>query len=777
MSVDCKAVFVGDNGSGKTCYLITWARGEYPRRYVQSVFDGYARYFDVEEARVLLTLWDTAAHEDYDQLRPLSYPGTSVFVVCFSLVDPASLRHITTRWFPEIQQSTEQVPIVLLGLKQDLVEDPETIRSLEEQGLHPVTDEEANQTAQEIGAFTYLKCSSIRMQGVNEVLHTAMRHVVENGQTDLSNSISSQKRTNLGTWVKQKLEMTLPEKPEPKPQPEIELIPSNFEEQSKDLLVIYPDIDRDVLCSLKKRSWESTRFSDLYFVWKKKKNNLKVNDELEVNRQTVIQKIICCHRLILSGRSQKFFEIFEVMKNQENNSELVQLLNISKISLQSSLLNNKNSIDQNQLKEEEKDEEEIVLEIKKKNETENENEIEREIKNIKENEKKIEKGTEKKKETKLKKQNIKSNVNQHLKIFLVEWDFNLFSEMIKFCYFGELTKTIDQIEKLNLEESPQIWFKKLKKLSKIFGIEGLSQICRYHLNKMNNNKKPTKGKHVILDKQRQEEKNKTNGKENENEKEKENEQENEQENEKENEKEEKCKEKEKHQENLNEMKKKELIKINESFKGAKLHTHFKDFVFLCPKQLEQNMVSKSNYPVAINKFILGMKSQYFRLLFGGGMVEQTKFHVNIENFDVTTMKELILFLYNDELSEELPIQQVEKILIASDYFQLPRLQSTCSIRLSELSEEMDCDQLIELFLCSKQAKANQLTEFCFWKMGFFFQQLEKSQKFKKWLTNEEKIKVEEMRYPPKNYLKAKKGFKLKVAKTFGLVKKEDEKKK
>ena len=44
----------------------------------------------VDERQVNLGLWDTAAREDYDRLRPLSYPQTDVFLVCFSVVDPSS---------------------------------------------------------------------------------------------------------------------------------------------------------------------------------------------------------------------------------------------------------------------------------------------------------------------------------------------------------------------------------------------------------------------------------------------------------------------------------------------------------------------------------------------------------------------------------------------------------------------------------------------------------------------------------------------------------------
>jgi Ras homolog gene family, member A len=35
--------------------------------------------------RVEVGLWDTAGQEDYDRLRPLSYPHSDVFLVCFSI--------------------------------------------------------------------------------------------------------------------------------------------------------------------------------------------------------------------------------------------------------------------------------------------------------------------------------------------------------------------------------------------------------------------------------------------------------------------------------------------------------------------------------------------------------------------------------------------------------------------------------------------------------------------------------------------------------------------
>ena len=51
----------------------------------------------VDGKTISLGLWDTAGQEDYDRLRPLSYPQTDVFLICFSLVSPPSYENVRTK--------------------------------------------------------------------------------------------------------------------------------------------------------------------------------------------------------------------------------------------------------------------------------------------------------------------------------------------------------------------------------------------------------------------------------------------------------------------------------------------------------------------------------------------------------------------------------------------------------------------------------------------------------------------------------------------------------
>lgn len=170
-----KLVIVGDGACGKTCLLIVFSKDQFPEVYVPTVFENYVADIDVDGKRVELALWDTAGQEDYDRLRPLSYPDTDVILMCYSIDSPDSLENIPEKWTPEVKHFCPSVPIILVGNKKDLRNDDYTRRELGKMKQEPVRTEEGRDMATRIGAFDFIECSAKTKDGVREVFETATR--------------------------------------------------------------------------------------------------------------------------------------------------------------------------------------------------------------------------------------------------------------------------------------------------------------------------------------------------------------------------------------------------------------------------------------------------------------------------------------------------------------------------------------------------------------------------------------------------------------------------
>jgi len=124
-----------------------------------------------------VSLWDTAGQEDYDRLRPLSYPGTDVFLVCYSVINRTSFSNTKTKWFPEIAHHCP-THTILVGTKTDLREDPEKLETLRDMGMTPVSTEEGQILAMEFGSIAAMECSALKGRGVKEIFEAALKEVV-----------------------------------------------------------------------------------------------------------------------------------------------------------------------------------------------------------------------------------------------------------------------------------------------------------------------------------------------------------------------------------------------------------------------------------------------------------------------------------------------------------------------------------------------------------------------------------------------------------------------
>mmetsp|Transcript_20153 Transcript_20153/g.56688 ORF Transcript_20153/g.56688 Transcript_20153/m.56688 type:complete len:203 (+) Transcript_20153:106-714(+) len=179
--LEVKCVVVGDGAVGKTCMLISYTEGKFPKEYVPTVFENYEAEIVMNSQEVKFSLWDTAGQEGYARIRTLSYPKTDVFLLCFSIDNEPSLVNVKDRWFKEIKHHCPNAPIILVGTKIDLRDEPDLVASREAAGEPLLKPPAGEQMAQEIGALHYLECSALTRAGLKTVFDEALQTVISQG--------------------------------------------------------------------------------------------------------------------------------------------------------------------------------------------------------------------------------------------------------------------------------------------------------------------------------------------------------------------------------------------------------------------------------------------------------------------------------------------------------------------------------------------------------------------------------------------------------------------
>jgi Ras-related C3 botulinum toxin substrate 1 len=174
-----KCVVVGDGRVGKTCLLLSYCTNAFPGEYVPTVFDNFSAAPVCEGHHINLQLWDTAGQDDYKKLRPLSYPQTNVFILCFSLVSPTSLTRLQDFGVREIQEHSVTTPYIVVGLQADLRDqvaaNPEEWKA---KGMVAVTRAQGQAMQRAIHARAYVECSAKMQVNLTEVFDAAIRVVL-----------------------------------------------------------------------------------------------------------------------------------------------------------------------------------------------------------------------------------------------------------------------------------------------------------------------------------------------------------------------------------------------------------------------------------------------------------------------------------------------------------------------------------------------------------------------------------------------------------------------
>lgn len=121
-------------------------------------------------------MYDTAGQEDYDRLRPLSYKLTDIFILCFDVMSPSSLENVSAKWVPELQHYASNTPILLVGLKIDMRDEPNLSRTEQKtdwlSSFEPAITrhhEDIKYLLDSKEVAAYMECSAKTQQGLKDV--------------------------------------------------------------------------------------------------------------------------------------------------------------------------------------------------------------------------------------------------------------------------------------------------------------------------------------------------------------------------------------------------------------------------------------------------------------------------------------------------------------------------------------------------------------------------------------------------------------------------------
>ncbi|KAH8824425.1 P-loop containing nucleoside triphosphate hydrolase protein [Flagelloscypha sp. PMI_526] len=174
-----KLIIIGDGGVGKTSLFIKFGHGVFPEGYVPTVFANYVADLLIDQNNVELSLWDTPGQQEYDRLRPLSYPDSHIAFLAFSIGSPHSLENVQEKWTPELRHYLPKAAVILVGCKKDVRNDKRALQELAETDKRPISSEEGMAVAAKIMASQYLECSARTGEGVAELFDAAARTALE----------------------------------------------------------------------------------------------------------------------------------------------------------------------------------------------------------------------------------------------------------------------------------------------------------------------------------------------------------------------------------------------------------------------------------------------------------------------------------------------------------------------------------------------------------------------------------------------------------------------
>lgn len=116
-----KILTIGDSSVGKTSILYYYNNKKFPQNQLATIgIDLVKKDIEIQNKVVRLQIWDSAGQERFRSITKNYYRNANGILLVFDMSDFSTFNKIG-RWLEDIKFETENIPILLVGNKKDLV--------------------------------------------------------------------------------------------------------------------------------------------------------------------------------------------------------------------------------------------------------------------------------------------------------------------------------------------------------------------------------------------------------------------------------------------------------------------------------------------------------------------------------------------------------------------------------------------------------------------------------------------------------------------------------
>ena len=179
-----KCLVIGDSGVGKSSLIMRYTNSNHGRPILYGM---KTKSINIGDTCINITIWDTLGGADFTTLRPpmytsglngvqrlqpLVYPNTSVFLICFSVIEPTSYENVLEKWFPGVNEYCPDAEVVLVGTNMDLRDNTEVVHRLKGMGMCPITRKDGVKLKKALKCAKYVEC------GMNSDIQCVFQHAI-----------------------------------------------------------------------------------------------------------------------------------------------------------------------------------------------------------------------------------------------------------------------------------------------------------------------------------------------------------------------------------------------------------------------------------------------------------------------------------------------------------------------------------------------------------------------------------------------------------------------